>query len=134
IEFDEARKLAYSIGINLEKEWNKGFIRKSGAYINLIGPTKRKIDNLEDSVEVIDLLHYILLLWEKGDKKTINEILLKNIEVNEIIFRTAQAISQSLPNSSKEKKLIDGFLTGKEKIKEIMKELKLQKKIDRWAK
>jgi len=34
----------------------------------------------------------------------------------------AQAIAETLPNESKEKKLLEGFLSGKEKIKEEIKE------------
>nr|HDO80840.1 DUF1156 domain-containing protein [Candidatus Bathyarchaeota archaeon] len=40
VHFDEARKLAQSVGIDLEKEWNKnrGFIIKEKEYIYILGP------------------------------------------------------------------------------------------------
>ncbi len=41
---------------------------------------------------------------------------------NEAFYRVAQAIAETLPNESKEKKLLEGFLSGKEKIKEAVKE------------
>ncbi|HIP74718.1 MAG TPA: hypothetical protein EYH13_00895 [Thermococcus paralvinellae] len=40
---------------------------------------------------------------------------------SEVFYKVAQAISSSLPNESKEKKLIDGLLTGKEAIIEAIK-------------
>ena len=33
----------------------------------------------------------------------------------------AQAVSECLPNESKEKKLLDGFLSGRERLKEEIK-------------
>ena len=34
----------------------------------------------------------------------------------DVFYRVAQAISETLPLESKEKKLLDGFLSGKEKL------------------
>jgi len=134
IEFDEAKKLAQSVGIDLEKEWNKGFIKKSGKYIKILGPKERKIEKLEQSEDMIDNLHYILLLWEKGNNDLILERIKEKYGGSEVLFRVAQAISQSLTNDDKEKKLLDGFLSGRERIKESIKEAKSQDKIDRWTK
>ena len=134
VEFDEAKKISQSIGLNLEKEWNKGFIKKRGKYLSILGPMKRNLEGIKDSEELIDILHYILLLWEKGEKVKIIEKLSTTIGNKEILYRVAQAISQSLSNNSQEKKLIDGFLSGKERIKESIKESKIHDKIDRWTK
>ncbi len=121
--FDEARKLAQSFGINLEREWNKGFIKKEKEFIEVLGPKERKIEDLEKSVEMIDVLHYILLLWEKGDKEKIIKKLSESYGNSEAFYRVAQAISQCLPNESKEKKLIEGcFPSGKKE--RIMDEIK----------
>ena len=134
VEFDEAKKLSHSVGINLENEWNKGFIKKSGQYISVKGPKDRNYEELKSSDELIDILHYLLILWEKGEKDKMLEKIKDKYGESEIIYRVAQAISQSLPNESREKKLIDGFLSGKERIKESIKESKSQDKIDRWTK
>jgi adenine-specific DNA methylase len=48
VEFDEARKLAQSAGIDLANEWNKGLIIKRSSSIRVLGPDKRDIDSLED--------------------------------------------------------------------------------------
>ena len=132
--FDEAKKLAQSVGINLDREWNKGFIEKSGSYIRILGPKDRKMENIEDSEELIDILQYILLLWEKGKIKEIITKLSSKFGESEIFYRVAQAISQTLPNNSKEKKLLEGFLLSKNKLKDDIRMIKSQKKIEGWTK
>jgi putative DNA methylase len=37
---------------------------------------------------------------------------------SDVFYRVAQAISESLPIESKEKKLLDGFLAGRQRIAE----------------
>jgi len=36
----------------------------------------------------------------------------------EVFYRVAQAISETLPIENKEKKLLDGFLAGRERLRE----------------
>nr|WP_290725165.1 hypothetical protein [Archaeoglobus sp.] len=64
----------------------------------------------------MDVLHKVLLLWEKGKRDEITETLQETGWLKDSFFRFAQAVSECLPNDSKEKKLLDGFLTGKERI------------------
>ena len=45
---------------------------------------------------------------------------------SEAFYRVAQAISECLTNDIKEKKLLDGFLSGKERLKEQVKDQPLQ--------
>ncbi len=116
IHFDEARKLAQSVGVDLEKEWNRGFIVKQKEYIYLLGPHERTLEELEDAKELVDVLHKVLLLWEKGKREEMMEVLKDAGMLKDSFFRFAQAVSECLPNESKEKKLLDGFLTGKERI------------------
>jgi len=134
IHFDEARKLAQSFGINLEKVWNKGFIRKQREFIKVLGPKERSIKDLENSDELIDVLHYVLLLWEKGNKQKLLEKLSKSYGNSEIFYRVVQAITQCLPNESKEKKLLEGcFPSGKkEKLMEEIRSIASQGKIEKW--
>ena len=136
IHFDEARKLAQSFGINLEREWNKGFIRKEKEFIRVLGPKERNIKELEDSEEMIDVLHYVLLLWEKGDKEKLLKKLSESYGNSEAFYRVVQAITQSLPNESKEKKLLEGcFPSGKkERLMEEIRNLTSQSKLGRWVK
>lgn len=113
ISFDDARKMAQSVGMDLVHEWNKGFIKKESANIRVLGPEDRDVEDLEKSQELIDILHLSLLLWK--NKK--NDILYKMLEENgldksDMFKRVGQAISESLPPESTEKRWLDGFLTG----------------------
>jgi len=116
VHFDEARKLAQSVGVDLEKVWNRSFVVKDKEYIYLLGPHERDLKELDDAKELVDVLHKVLLLWEKGRRDEITETLQQTGWLKDSFFRFAQAVSECLPNDSKEKKLLDGFLTGKERI------------------
>jgi len=123
LNFDEAKKLGQSSGIDISQQWNKGFIKKNKEFISVLGPQDRKLKELEDSEELIDVLHHVLLLWKDGKRDKISQVLLETgFGQNEAFYRVAQAIAETLPNESKEKKLLEGFLSGKEKIKEGIKE------------
>ena len=72
---------------------------------------------------MIDVLRKILLLWKAGRKEEIKEILIETgYGRKESFYRVAQAISETLPIDSKEKKLLDGFLSGRDKLVEEIKE------------
>ena len=116
VHFDEARKLAQSVGVDLEKVWNRSFVVKEKEYIYLLGPHERKLEELRHVKELVDVLHKVLLLWEKGRRDEIIETLQKTGWLKDSFFRYAQAVSECLPNDSKEKKLLDGFLTGKDRL------------------
>lgn len=124
VPFDEARKLATSCGIDLALEQNKkGFINKEKEFVWALGPKERKIKDLEGSSELIDVLHYVLLLWEKSKREDMLKLLKETgYGQNEAFYRVAQAISETLPKNSKEKQLLDGFLSGKERITQEIKQ------------
>jgi adenine-specific DNA methylase len=111
--FDDAKKMAQSVGIDLEHEWNKGFIMKDKEFIRVCGPEERNEKDLEDSHDLIDILQKTLLLWKKGKRSAIDKLLEeKGYKKSDVFKRVAQAISESLPIESTEKKWLDGFLTG----------------------
>lgn len=120
VPFDEARKLATSCGIDLATHWNKNsFIKKEKEFIKVLGPQDRKMEELEGSTELVDVLHLVLLLWEKGRRDEMIRVLRETgFGDREVFYRVAQAISETLPQESKEKKLLDGFLVGRERLKE----------------
>ena len=58
-------------------------------------------------------MHQTLLLWKKEKRETVDKFLEeKGYKNSEVFKRVAQAISESLPIESTEKKWLDGFLTG----------------------
>lgn len=135
VPFDDGKKLAMSCGIDLALEWGgKGFIHKEKEFIRMLGPQDRKLDELTNPKDLIDHLHKTLLLWEKGNNLELTKLLKEsNYGTSEAFYRVGQAISESLPNDSKEKKLLEGFLTGKEKIiDEVRRQSGQAKLFDQW--
>ncbi len=127
VKFDEARKLAQSCSIDLPKEWTRGgFIRKDKEYIRVIGPQERRLEDLSNS-GLIDVLHGVLLLWEKSRREEMVKLLQRSgYGAGEAFYRVAQAISETLPIESKEKKLLDGFLAGRERLREEIRRETIQ--------
>lgn len=123
LHFDEARKLSTSANVALEKEWNRpSFIKKEKEFIRVLGPQDRKFEDFRNSSELVDVLHTVLLLWEKGRRNEMITLLEKSgYGKSDAFYRVAQTISETLPNESKEKKLLDGFLSGKMRLQEEIK-------------
>ena len=112
VPYNDALKLAQSTGID-ERELNKGFLLKEKEYVRVLGPDERKEEELEESHELIDVLHHTLILWKKNKKEELEKLLQeKGYDKSDMFKRVAQAISESLPTESTEKKWLDGFLTG----------------------
>lgn len=128
VPFDEARKLGQSCGIDVSLLWGKnGVIKKEKEFIRLLGPQNRKLEDLDDPRDLIDVLHKSLLLWEKGSKvEMIQTLSEKGYGKSEAFYRVAQAISETLPLESKEKKLLDGFLAGKERVQSEVEKIETQ--------
>lgn len=112
IPFDEALKLSQSVGIDITHDAKMGFIVKKGEYIHVLGPGERDDAELDRSDELIDLLHMAMRSW-KFKRTSLPPDYETNMQQNShLVRRVAQAISESLPPASEEKKWIDGFLTG----------------------
>jgi putative DNA methylase len=108
----EADKMALSVGIDINHELNKGLIVKDKEDIRILGPSERTKKEFESSEDLIDILHQTLLIWKKDNKEAVDKFLEeKGYKNNEILKRVAQAITESLPIESTEKKWLDGFLT-----------------------
>jgi adenine-specific DNA methylase len=132
VPFDEARKLAQSCGVDLNREFKRtgSFIRQQKEVVRVLGPQHRKLESLDDPDELIDTLHRVLLLWEKGKRDTMIDTLARSpYGRSEAFYRVAQAVSESLPNESREKKLLDGFLVGRERLQNEIEFLPQQRKL-----
>ena len=127
VQFDAARKLAQTCGIDLAHEWDrKGFIVKEKQFIHVLGPQDRQLDDLENTSELIDVLHHVLLLWEKDHRNNMLGVLAESgFGVGEAFYRVAQAVSETLSNDSKEKQLLEGFLIGRERVRDEMGQRRL---------
>jgi adenine-specific DNA methylase len=120
VHFDDAIKLSRSLGVELTELWDKGgLVKKEKEFIMVLGPKERARDkafiNKTKLTSMIDVLHYVLVLWERGEREKIKEILNETgYARNEVFWQVAQALSEILPEGDKEKQLIQGFLYGKE--------------------
>jgi len=112
IPFDEANKLSHSCHIELAELWQtKSFVKKDKEFVQILGPQDRDIEDIEDSGELIDVLHYAIKLWEKGNKAEMQKVLNESgYAKSDAFFRVAQAIAETLPNENEAKKLLVGFL------------------------
>lgn len=100
-----------------------GFIKKEKEFIRVLGPQDRKPKDLEYSSELIDVLHNVLLLWEKGKRDDmVSSLQESGYGKSEAFYRVVQAISETLSIDAKEKNLLDGFLAGRERLREEIKE------------
>ena len=69
------------------------------------------------------MLHHILLLWEKSQRDEMIRVLAESgYGDSEAFYRVAQAISETLNIESKEKKLLDGFLAGRERVRDELRQ------------
>lgn len=117
VHFDEARKLAQAVGIEITEKWGNGFIKKDKEFISVLDARERGRKLLEKGKfeNLVDILHACLLYWERNDRKAISELLEETGNVNNNAFwQVAQAISEVLPKGDKEKQMLQGFLYGRE--------------------
>jgi adenine-specific DNA methylase len=116
LKFDDALKLARGVGMDLAQEWNRGFIRKDKEFVRILGPEDRDVNEVKASHELIDVLHNVLLLWNKGkNDEAVNLLKETGYGKSDVFYRVAQAIAESLTDG-REKKLLEIFLSGKERI------------------
>jgi len=117
VPFDEARKLAQSVGVELEKLWGEGgLVQREKEYVRVPTPLQRaKSTNFTRKTRfetMIDALHYAVWLWDQNERKRLLDHLLKTYGSDEIFWQVAQAIAEVLPEGDEEKRLLQGLLHG----------------------
>ena len=111
VPFDDARKMAQSVGIDIEREYGK-IVHKDKGFISVLGPSDRRAQDI-GTKEWIDILHKAVLLWKGNRRGQMVELLERaGVGGSETFYKVAQAVSESAPGSD-ESKLLDGFLSGK---------------------
>ncbi len=131
VPFDEARKMAQSCGLDISEEWTKhGFVRKSKDTISLLGPQERNFEDARRSGELIDVLHSAAILWERGRRSDMVEVLRTNgYGSSDVFWRVAQAVSESLPPESREKKMLEGLLNSRDSMSDEIKKKSIQRRL-----
>ncbi|QHN08119.1 DUF1156 domain-containing protein [Methanothermobacter sp. THM-2] len=124
VDFDEARKLAGSLGIDLQNT-RSGFIRIQRGKVTVLGPDKRGEDH--DTTELIDALHLAARLWSQGRREELQDLLLETgYGTDEKFYRVAQAIIEFLPDC-KEKQWLEGLIVNRDTMIKTLKEKTSQK-------
>ena len=124
VDFDEARKLAGSLGIDLQNT-RSGFIRIQRGKVTVLGPDKRGEDH--DTTELIDALHLAARLWSQGRREELQDLLLETgYGTDEKFYRVAQAIIEFLPDC-KEKQWLEGLTVNRDTMIKTIKEKTSQK-------
>jgi len=124
VEFDDVRKLANSIGLNLEDE---GFIRIRGNKVEVLGPHQRSIEDCGD--DLVDLIHLACIYWSRGEDDRLQELAAYfTPETPKIV----QAIIECLP-ACKERQWLEGLASHWNSMKKRLIEDEKQKKLTEWG-
>ncbi|MCS7166808.1 MAG: hypothetical protein NZ914_04160, partial [Gemmatales bacterium] len=115
VPFDEARKLAAGVGVELTEHWLPGgLVKKDKEYVRVLGPQERAKDSRFQKQErfetMVDALHRACMLWEESRPKELREHLEQTYGANETFWQVAQAVSEVLPEGDKEKQVLQGLL------------------------
>jgi adenine-specific DNA methylase len=123
VPFDDAMRLAMALGADVSALMERrGLLKQSGETVSLLGPKQRgKIEELglpDKSgrlAGVIDVLHRAAVLWEKGDREGLARFLAEGAQGREEQIRlVAQTIVNILPDDDSERRLLEGFLQGRD--------------------
>jgi adenine-specific DNA methylase len=118
VPFDEARKLAQGVGVELTTLWDSGgLVEKQKEYVRVPTPLDRaKSTNFAKKTKfetMIDALHYAVWLWHDNNQKRLRDHLSATYGGSETFWQVAQAIAEVLPDGDKEKQLLQGLLYGR---------------------
>lgn len=132
VEFDDVNNLARSCNLELSEEWTKGhFIVKEGKNVRAAAAPERKPELIKPTGELIDVLHKVLLLQQANQQDDVRDLLtLTGFGLHDSFYVVAQTISEVLGSTtpdSKEKKWIDSFLIGRDRLPEELANWKPKK-------
>ncbi|MCS7063070.1 MAG: hypothetical protein NZM04_03320, partial [Methylacidiphilales bacterium] len=115
VPFDEARKLASGVGVELTEHWGPGgLVERQREYVMVRSPLDRRdaADRLGGST-MVAALHKAVALWNANRVAELKEHLAETYGGNEAFWQVAQAISEVLPDGDKEKQALQGLLYGR---------------------
>ena len=122
LPFDEARKLVQSCGLDIAETWSRCVaVREQNDLVRPLGLHERRAEELDVPCGLADALHRALLLREQRKRDDrVRTLVVSGYEHSEVFFRVEQAISATLPPKSREKKRLDGFLAGRERLRTVI--------------
>ncbi len=134
IPFDDAMRLAMALGADVSALMERrGILKQSGETVRLLGPKARAgLDGLGlpdrsgRMATVIDVLHQAVTLWERGDREGLARFLAEGARGREDQVRlVAQTLVNILPNDDAERRLLEGFLAGRDTLPEVPRQERL---------
>ncbi len=134
IPFDDAMRLAMALGADVSALMERrGILKQSGETVSLLGPKAR--GKLEDlgladrsgrQADIVDVLHRSVALWEKGDREALARFLAEATTGRDDQVRlVAQTLVNVLPPDDAERRLLEGFLAGRESLPEVVRQERL---------
>ena len=115
VPFDEARKLAQAVGVELTSLWGPGgLVVKDKEYVRVPGPLERDKDGrfLERGrfESMADVLQAACVFYSRNAQRQLQELLAQTYGGNEAFWQLAQALAEALPEDDKERQLLNGLL------------------------
>jgi len=115
VPFDEARKLAQAVGVELTSLWGPGgLVVKDKECVRVPSPLERnkggKFLERRRFESMADALQAACILWEQGAQRALQELLQTTYGGNEAFWQVAQAVAEVLPEDDKERQLLMGLL------------------------
>jgi adenine-specific DNA methylase len=126
--FDDAMRLAMALGADVSALMERrGILKQSGETVHLLGPRERGglpglglPSRAGMAAPVIDVLHRAATLWESGDRQALAEFLAEGARAREDQVRlVAQTLINILPDEDSERRLLEGFLAGRDVLPEV---------------
>ena len=111
--YDDARKLAQAVGIELDDIRGKGKLVSGKDKILVAKPDERKLEDIakRQPISLIDALHKACLLWKADKRKELENFLSESGFLDDDAFwETAQDLSDLLPDGDREKQMLQGLL------------------------
>lgn len=127
IPFDDAMRLAMALGADVSALMERrGILKQSGETVSLRGPRERGKqedlglpDRTGQQAAVIDVVQAAASLWERGDRAGLARFLAEAAFGREDQVRlVAQTLVNVLPDDDAERRLLEGFLAGRELLAE----------------
>jgi len=132
--FDDAMRLAMALGADVSALMERrGILKQSGETVRLLGPKERTgvsglglADRTGMAAPIVDVLHRAAVLWESGDREGLAEFLAEGARAREDQMRlVAQTLINILPDEDAERRLLEGFLAGRDVLPETPRQERL---------
>ena len=127
-------RLAMALGADVSALMERrGILKQSGETVGLLGPRER--GKLEDlglpdrsgrQADIVDVLHRAVALWEGGNREALARFLAEAAAGRDDQVRlVAQTLVDILPPDDGERRLLEGFLAGRESLPEVPRQERL---------